>query len=147
VARPYEMAVNPKRRDRRQPRPWTRAAIGCGVSDEGSPRTDRRQAQQDVRAAIRRARQARAGARHAALWSTLTPQTQPDAMSPWHVVLVALAGWLNREQQKVIEYLKEENRVPREQLGTKHLRFTDEQRRHLAVKGKDRGTKILRELG
>jgi hypothetical protein len=33
------------------------------------------------------------------------------AMSPWHVVLVALAGWLNREQQKVIEYLKEENRV------------------------------------
>jgi putative transposase len=83
----------------------------------------------------------------AALWSTLTPQTQPDAMSPWHVVLVALAGWLNREQQKVIEYLKEENRVLCEQLGTKRLRFTDEQRRRLAVKGKDLGTKLLRELG
>jgi hypothetical protein len=32
-------------------------------------------------------------------------------MSPWHVVLVALPGWLNREQQKAIEYLKAENRV------------------------------------
>jgi putative transposase len=68
-------------------------------------------------------------------------------MSPWHVVVVALAGWLNREQQKVIEYLKEENRVLREQLGTKRLRFTDEQRRRLAVKGKELGMKVLRELG
>jgi hypothetical protein len=39
-------------------------------------------------------------------------------MSPWHVVLVALAGWLHREQQKAIEYLKEENRALREQPGT-----------------------------
>jgi putative transposase len=68
-------------------------------------------------------------------------------MSPWHVVLVALAGWLNREQQKVIDYLKEENRVLREQLGDKRLRFTDEQRRRLAVKGKELGIKVLRELG
>jgi putative transposase len=77
----------------------------------------------------------------------LTHKRNHDGMSPWHVVLVALAGWLNREQQKVIEYLKEENRVLREHLGTKRLRFTDEQRRRLAVKGKDLGTKILRELG
>jgi hypothetical protein len=68
-------------------------------------------------------------------------------MSPWHVVLVALAGWLNREQQKAIEYLKDENRVLREQLGTKRLRFTDEQGRRLAVKGKELGIKVLRELG
>ena len=26
-------------------------------------------------------------------------------MSPWQIVLVALAGWLNREQSKVIDYL------------------------------------------
>ena len=65
-------------------------------------------------------------------------------MSPWHVVLVALAGWLNREQQKIIEYLKEENRVLREQLGTKRLRFNDEQRRRLAVKGKEA---ILKQQG
>jgi hypothetical protein len=68
-------------------------------------------------------------------------------MSPWHVVLVALAGWLNREQQKIVEYLKEENRVLREQLGAKRLRFNDEQRRRLAVKGKELGVKVLRELG
>jgi putative transposase len=77
----------------------------------------------------------------------LTPQRNHDAMSPWHVVLVALAGWLNREQQKIIEYLKEGNRVLREQLGTKRLRFNDEQRRRLAVKGKELGVKVLRELG
>jgi transposase InsO family protein len=68
-------------------------------------------------------------------------------MSPWHVVLVALAGWLNREQQKTIEYLKEENRVLREQLGAKRLPFNDEQQRRLAVKGKELGIKMLRELG
>ena len=35
----------------------------------------------------------------------------------------------------------------REQLGNKRIRFTDEQRRRLAVKAKALGTKILRELG
>ena len=47
----------------------------------------------------------------------------------WHFVLVALAGWINREQQEVIDYLKEESRVLREQLGGKRPRFTDVQRR------------------
>jgi hypothetical protein len=37
--------------------------------------------------------------------------------------------------------------VLREQLGTKRLRFTDEQRSRLAVKRKELGMKILRELG
>ena len=40
-----------------------------------------------------------------------------------------VAGWLQREQSAVIEYLKEENKVLREQLGGKRLRFTDAQRR------------------
>jgi hypothetical protein len=56
--------------------------------------------------------------------ASLTPQTQPWRHVAWHVVLVALAGWLNREQQKIVEYLREENRVLREQLGSKRLRFT-----------------------
>ena len=29
----------------------------------------------------------------------------------WHILLVALAGWMNRQQQEMIEYLKEENRT------------------------------------
>jgi hypothetical protein len=32
-------------------------------------------------------------------------------VSPWHFVLVVLAGWVHREQLKVIEYLKTENRA------------------------------------
>ena len=43
-----------------------------------------------------------------------------------------VAGWVHRGQQEVIEYLQEENRVLREQLGDKRLRFTDVQRRRLA---------------
>ena len=35
----------------------------------------------------------------------------------WQFMLVTLSGWINRHQQQVIEYLKEENRVLRELLG------------------------------
>ena len=31
----------------------------------------------------------------------------------WQVIVVALAGWLNRQQQDVLAYLREENRVLR----------------------------------
>ncbi len=37
------------------------------------------------------------------------------------------AGWVNRSQQDVIEYLQAENRVLREQLGDGRLLFTDDQ--------------------
>jgi hypothetical protein len=47
-----------------------------------------------------------------------------------------IVGWVNRQQQTVIDYLKEENRVLREQLGKKRLQFTDDQRRRLAAKAK-----------
>ncbi len=53
---------------------------------------------------------------------------------------------MNRHQQDVIEYLQEENRALREQLGGKRLRFTDQQRRRLAVKAKAVGRKGLFEL-
>ncbi|MEE9394877.1 MAG: hypothetical protein V3W41_20505 [Planctomycetota bacterium] len=47
---------------------------------------------------------------------------------PHLLIVAALAGWLNREQQSVLDYLKEENRVLKEQLGTKRLRLTNDQR-------------------
>ena len=56
----------------------------------------------------------------------------------WQILVVALAGWLNRQQQDVIEYLREENRVLREHLKGKRIRFTDDQRRRLAVKSRAR---------
>lgn len=63
------------------------------------------------------------------------------------MLLLALAGWVNQQQLAVIEYLKEENRVLRELHGRKRLRFTDDQRRRLAAKGKAIGRRILREIG
>src|SRR4051794_10953713 len=46
----------------------------------------------------------------------------------------------------MIEYLREENRVLREQLGERRLRLTDEQRRRSAAKAKGLGRKVLAEL-
>ena len=57
-----------------------------------------------------------------------------------------LAGWVNRGQQDIIEYLQEENRVLREQLGAKRLLFTDVQRRRLAAKANKMGRKGLFEI-
>jgi len=64
----------------------------------------------------------------------------------WQFIIVALAGWLNRQQQDVLAYLQEENRVLREQLKGKRIRFTDDQRRRLAAKGKALGRKVLGEV-
>jgi hypothetical protein len=57
--------------------------------------------------------------------------------------LAALAGWLNRQPQEVIEYLLEENRTLRGQLGGRRVRLTDEQRRRLAVRGQRLGRQVL----
>jgi hypothetical protein len=46
-------------------------------------------------------------------------------LDPLQFVLVAIAGWMNQRQQQTIEYLREENRVLREQLGNRRLRFND----------------------
>ena len=58
------------------------------------------------------------------------------AMDPSRFILICLAGWINREQQAAIEYLREEIRVLKEHVGPKRLRFTDDQRRRLAAKAK-----------
>src|SRR5712672_1260584 len=57
-----------------------------------------------------------------------------------------LAGWINSRQLEVIDFLREENRVLREQLGGRRLRFTDDQRRRLAVKGRTVGRRRLGEF-
>ena len=40
-----------------------------------------------------------------------------NVIQPFHLLVIALAGWLNRHQQAVIDYLIEENRVLKEQPG------------------------------
>src|SRR5215469_9133165 len=68
------------------------------------------------------------------------------SLDPFRFLLIAASGWMNQQQRELIDYLQEENRVLREQLGTKRLRFNDDQRRRLAVKAKRLGRKLLREV-
>src|SRR5215467_7931264 len=46
---------------------------------------------------------------------------------------------MNQQQQFAIDYLREENRVLKEQLGGRRLRLNDDQRRRLAAKAKRLG--------
>jgi len=66
-------------------------------------------------------------------------------MNPLSLVVTCVAGWMNRHQQEVIEYLQEEVRVLQEQLG-RRPRFNDEQRRRLALKAKTVGRQGLRRF-
>src|ERR1044071_8628217 len=65
------------------------------------------------------------------------------SVAPLQFLLLVFAGWVNRRQVEVVEYLQEENRVLREQLGGRRLRFTDAQRRRLPAKGKAPGRPVL----
>src|SRR4029450_5880177 len=69
-----------------------------------------------------------------------------NTLDPFRFVVIAVAGWMNQKQQHAIEYLREENRVLREQLGTRRLRFTDDQRRRLAAKAKLVGRRVLNDI-
>jgi len=62
--------------------------------------------------------------------------------------LGTFAAWANRQRASVIAYLIEENRVLKEQLEPRgrRLRFTDDQRRRLAAKGKPLGQKALQQI-
>ena len=67
-------------------------------------------------------------------------------LDPFRFLQIVLAGWVNQHQQDVIDYLREENRVLREQLGGKRLRLNDDQRRRLAARAKKLGRKVLGEV-
>jgi len=53
---------------------------------------------------------------------------------------------MNQQQQFAIDYLREENRVLKEQLGVRRLRLSDDQRRRLAAKAKRLGRRVLAEV-
>jgi hypothetical protein len=65
---------------------------------------------------------------------------------PVHLFVASLLGWLHGEQHKVVEYLREENRVLKAQLGSRHVQLTDGDRRRLAVLGARLGRRILAEV-
>ncbi len=70
----------------------------------------------------------------------------PRGLAPFHFLLVCLAGWIHREQQRLIEYLLAEQKVLRELAGPKRLRFTDHHRRSLSEKAKAAGRKALESI-
>jgi putative transposase len=67
-------------------------------------------------------------------------------LQPWLVLFAGFAGWVNRQQQQVIDYLRTENQVLKEKFGNRRILLTDDQRRRLAVKGKVLGRKLLAEV-
>ena len=62
------------------------------------------------------------------------------------MLLAALIGWLDRHQQETVAYLVEENRVLRKQLQGRSLRFSDEERCRLAIRGHRLGRRVLRQI-
>ncbi len=68
-------------------------------------------------------------------------------LQPWHLMVIFLASWINRQQQEVIEYLRTENAVLKEKLGKKRILLNDDQRRRLAVKGRTIGRKQREHSG
>jgi hypothetical protein len=48
------------------------------------------------------------------------------SLDPFRFLVTCLAGWMNEEHLKIIDYLTEENRVLKQQLGGRRLRLTDD---------------------
>ena len=65
-------------------------------------------------------------------------------MLPFQLLLVALLGWVEREQRTVIDFLREENRALKAQLRGRRIQLTDDQRRRLGVLGHQIGRRALR---
>ena len=73
-------------------------------------------------------------------------KSNTTSLFPLQLLLLAFAGWVNHRQALMIDYLREENRILKEQLGGKTPRLTDDQRRRLAAKGKLLGRKLLAQV-
>ena len=69
---------------------------------------------------------------------------------PWMMLVAMMAGWINRQQQDALAYLKEENKILRDELrkatGKKRIFLNDKQRRRLAILAKRIGRKALFDI-
>ena len=68
------------------------------------------------------------------------------ALQPWQLLVMILVGWVQHQQQAVIEFQNEQIKTLLERQGRKRIWLTDDQRRRLAVKGKALGRKALSEI-
>jgi hypothetical protein len=67
-------------------------------------------------------------------------------MFPFQFMVAMLCGWLQREQQDAIGFLREENRVLKARLEGKRLRLDDSERRRLAELGHRLGRLLLANI-
>jgi hypothetical protein len=65
---------------------------------------------------------------------------------PLQFLLLTVAGWMTRNQNYMTEYLVAENAVLREQLRGQRIRYTDAQRRKLAIAANKLGRRELSML-
>ena len=67
-------------------------------------------------------------------------------VSVLRLLLLTVSGCLDRREREALAYLIEENRLLRKQLGRWRLRFTDDDRRRLAMRAHRIGRKALCDL-
>jgi transposase InsO family protein len=65
---------------------------------------------------------------------------------PFQFVVAMLCGWLQREREDALAYLREENRVLKARLEGRRLRLDDHERRRLAELGHRVGRRVLTEV-
>ena len=65
---------------------------------------------------------------------------------PWHLFTLTAVGMAEQDYQRKIYYLMEEVRVLKAKLGKKRILLSDDERRRLAVKGKDLGRRGLEQV-
>jgi hypothetical protein len=67
-------------------------------------------------------------------------------LSVLQLLLLTITGWLDRREREALAYLIEENRLLQRQVGRRRLRFTDTDRRRLAIRAHRLGRAALRDL-
>jgi len=69
---------------------------------------------------------------------------------PYSMLLIMLAGWINRQQQEAINYLMEENKILKHELlkatGKKRIILNKAQKRRLGILAKRVGRKMLFDI-
>ena len=68
------------------------------------------------------------------------------AFAPFRFMVLLVAGWMHRHQHQAIVFLRAEKRVLRDRIDERRLRFTDAERRMLALAGGPVGRAVLREI-
>ena len=77
---------------------------------------------------------------------TATQVQMRFVLQPWQLLAAILAGWVNREQQQYIEYLRTENQILKERLGKKRILLNDDQRRDRCVVRRSFSIRRVRQL-